>query len=109
MQTIPVDASGNWTCAVNGAATLSCIPPLIGVVIFWLLVFAGIVALFLVIFAGIKFINSGGDPKSVDAAKKTLTYGIAGFIVILLSFLIINIISQVTGVTCIQNFQFGKC
>lgn len=92
-----------------GVATLSCIPLLIQVVIYWLLVFAGIVALFMIIFAGFKFMNSGGDPKTVEGARKTLTYAIAGLVLVLLSFLIINIISQVTNVGCITALGFTSC
>lgn len=109
MPSIPVDSSGNWECAQDGVATLSCIPTLMQVVIFWAIAFAGIVALFLIILSGYKFINSGGDPKAVDGARKTLTYGILGFILILLSFLIIDVISFVTKVDCIKNFEFSSC
>ena len=33
-----------------------------------------------IVISGIKFIMSEGDPKSVDAAKKSLTYSIIGLI-----------------------------
>ena len=92
-----------------GAASLNCVPMVVEVVVFWALIFAGIVALFLIIFAGYKFLTSGGDPKSIEGARKTLTYGFLGLILILLSFLIINIIATVTGVECIKNFNFGSC
>lgn len=100
----------NWgldKCIVEGAPTLICIPQLIQVIINWAIVVAGIVALFLVIYAGIKFINSGGDPKSVDAAKKALTYALIGFIVVLLSFFIINFIATFTGVDSLRNIKLG--
>lgn len=96
-------------CLVSGIPTLSCIPPLIVGIIYWLVTIVGIFALFLVIYSGIKFINSGGDPKSVDSAKKTLTYAIIGLLVVLFSFAIINIISYATGVSCINKFGFGNC
>lgn len=101
----------DWsTCSSpEGAATLSCLPSLMQVVVFWALAFAGVVALFLVIYSGYKFLTSGGDPKAVDGARKTLTYGILGFVLILLSFLIIDVIAQVTEASCITNFNFGSC
>ncbi|OGH10765.1 MAG: hypothetical protein A3B38_03625 [Candidatus Levybacteria bacterium RIFCSPLOWO2_01_FULL_36_13] len=101
-----------WECAVEGVATLSCIPDILKVVIFWALVFAGTVALFLMIFAGIRFINSGGDPKAADTARKTFTYTILGLLVIILSFFILNLISTITNVPCILKFGelgFGSC
>jgi hypothetical protein len=60
--------------------------------------FAGIVLFLLLILGGFKYITSGGDPKAVDSAKKTLTYAIGGLIVILLSYLVLVLISKVTGV-----------
>lgn len=97
------------TCSSDGVATLNCIPEIMRVVVYWAIAFTGVVALFLIIFAGYKFMNSGGDPKAVEGARKTLTYGILGFVIILLSFLIIDIIALVTGVDCITNFNFSSC
>ena len=58
---------------------------------------AGIVLFVLLVSGGFKFITSGGDPKAVDAAKKTLTYAIAGLVVILVSYLILVLIKTLTG------------
>lgn len=60
--------------------------------------FAGITLFFLLIIGGFKYITSGGDPKGVESAKKTLTYAIGGMILILLAFLILVFIKQFTGV-----------
>jgi hypothetical protein len=89
-------------CVVNGAATLNCIFPLITNVVYWLIGFAGIVALAMIIFAGFKFLTSGGEAKSVDSAKKTLTFAIVGLLLIFFSFFILNIIATVTGVGCLD-------
>jgi hypothetical protein len=69
----------------------------------------GVVSLFLIIWAGIRYIRSGGDQEKVKGARETLTYAIIGFIIILLSFAIINLIGFVTGATCIGQFGFGNC
>ncbi len=90
-------------------ATLSCLPALFQNIITALLTFAGVVAIFLIIFSGYKFITSGGDPKAVEEARKTLTYAIIGLLVILFSFFILNLISYVTGVSCIRMFGFTNC
>ena len=94
--------------------TLRCIFPLIFNVIFWAIGLAGTVALFMIIFAGYQFLFSGGDPKAVDGARKTLTFAILGLFIVFLSFLILNIISTVTGVVCLGditkgNFGFTSC
>ncbi len=82
--------------------TLSCIFPIIANVIYWLIGFAGIVALAMIIFSGFKFLISGGEAKSLDNAKKTLTFAIAGLILIFFSFFILNLIATVTGVGCLD-------
>ncbi len=105
-----MDLSIKWDkCIPEGvvAPTIACIPQIIKVVINWSLIFATIVALFLVIYSGIKFINSGGDPKSVDSAKKTLTFALVGLIVVFLSFFIINFIATFTGVEILTKIKLG--
>lgn len=90
-------------------ATLDCVSAVVKNIIFGAFLFAGIVAVILIIYSGIKFILSGGDPKQVEGARKTMTYAIIGFVLILLSFAILNLISTVTGVNCIKFFGFTNC
>ena len=99
-------------CYVNndstlGVLSLKCLPGMIGEVILWLLSFAGVVVLILLIIGGFKFIASGGDPKQVEGARKTITYALIGLVVILFSFAIINLIADVTGVSCIKVYLKG--
>jgi hypothetical protein len=75
----------------------------------WALIFAGTVALILIIYSGIRFITSNGDPKSVDASKKVLTYAIVGLVLVFSSFFIINLIAYATGVDCINLLGFEVC
>src|SRR3990167_4334278 len=88
-------------CVKDGVATLQCIPVVFQNIVNWALIFAGVAALFFVIFAGIKYIRSGGEEEKIKSARETLTYAIIGLVIIILSFAIINIISAITGVTCI--------
>lgn len=93
----------DWgNCQINGVLTISCIGPLITFAINLALGLAGTVALFLLIVAGIRFIASGGG-KEVDEAKKMFTYALIGLIVVLLAYFIVNILSRLTGVSCILN------
>ncbi len=66
------------------------------------LVVAGIALFIMLIMGGLKFITSGGDPKAIEGAKKTLTYAIGGIVLIALSFLILKFISTFTGVDITQ-------
>ncbi len=71
--------------------------------------FGGVIALIVIIYSGIKLISSGGEAKQVEGARQTLTYGIIGLLVIFFSFLILNIISAITGVSCITSFGLSNC
>ena len=58
----------------------------------------GILAVIMLIFGGIKYVISGGDSKKVESAKATVLYALAGLIVALVSFVVVNfIISFATG------------
>lgn len=94
-----------WTSCLENVdvATLACIPIIIKNVITAALVFSGMVALVLIIYSGTRYITSKGDPTKVEGAKKTFTYAILGLIVIFLSFFIVSIISQLTGVDQIAH------
>ncbi len=64
--------------------------------------FAGIVLFVLLLMGGFKYITSGGDPKATEEAQKTITYAILGLILILASYLILVLISKITGVDVTQ-------
>lgn len=64
--------------------------------------FAGIAFFILLLVGGFKYMTAGGDPKAIDAAKKTLTAAIAGLLVVVLSFLVLVFIKEFTGVDLTQ-------
>lgn len=94
------DVIQDWdSCLVEGnVATLRCVPIVLQNIINSMIVIAGIVCVFVIIYAGYKFVMSEGDPEKITSARKTIFYGIAGFILILLSFVLLNIIANLTGV-----------
>lgn len=98
-------------CFQNGdVATLRCIPAVFGNVVDWAVALAGAVAVFFIVLSGIKFLTSGGDPKQVEGARKTLTYTIIGLLIVFLSFAIIKLVGTITGASCIAKpFGFGNC
>lgn len=67
----------------------------------------GIVFFIMLISGGFKYITSGGDPKAVEEAKKTLTYAIGGMVLLALSFFLLRFIEVFTGaeVTKFKIFQ----
>jgi len=68
----------------------------------WILGFAGIVLFVVLLIGGFKYITSAGDPKALESAKGTITAGVAGLIIILVSYLIMILISNITGVNVTQ-------
>lgn len=67
-----------------------------------------VIALFvMLLIGGFKFLTSGGDPKALEGAKKTLTYAIGGLVLITLSYLIMRLIQEVTGAN-ITTFSIFK-
>mgnify|MGYP001597792198 CR=1 FL=1 len=91
----------------SGIATLQNLECLFSNVIGIVLGIAGIVFFILLLSSGFKFITSGGDPKALEGAKKTLTHAIGGLILIIASYLILLLIKEITGVdvTIFKVFQ----
>lgn len=79
-------------------ATIEHLGDLIRLIIKYALGFAGIVLFILLVIGGFKFITSGGDPKAVEGAKKTLTSAIMGLVIILVAYLLLVLITAITGV-----------
>jgi hypothetical protein len=89
--------------------TLQCIPQVFDNIVTFALTLAGAVALVFLIIAGYKFINSSGDPKKVEEARKTGVYAIIGLLLVLFSFAIVKFIAVFTGAECINSFGFDSC
>jgi hypothetical protein len=92
---------------MDDVAQISNLRDLFSNVVSVLVALAGVVLFVLIVMAGLKFITSGGDPKAVEGAKKTLTYAVGGLVVILLSYLVLLLIERVTGLNAgtLTNFR----
>lgn len=93
----------------NGVATLGCLGIVFQNLIRGALYFAGAAAVIIIIFSGIKLITSSGDPQKMQGAKKTLTYGIVGLLVVLFAGFIVLFIGNITNVNsdCLQGGTNG--
>ncbi len=67
--------------------------------------FAGIVFLIMLLVGGFNLITAGSEAPKAEAAKKTITFAIFGFVFVALAFLILTLISNFTGVEGILNFK----
>lgn len=59
--------------------------------------FAGIALLFVVILSGYQLIISRGEPAKIQAATKRITYGLLGFGILIISYVVVKTISYVLG------------
>lgn len=83
---------------MGDVATIKDLEGIFGNVVKSALGFAGIVLFVLLLTGGFKYITSGGDPKALEGAQKTITYAIGGLLLILVSYLILVLIKTLTGV-----------
>lgn len=58
---------------------------------------AGIVFFIMLLVGGFRFIKSRGDPKRVGEARSTLTYAAIGIILVVVAWLILKLIKDLTG------------
>lgn len=85
--------------------SLGCLSQIIVNIIDIAFVLLGFIAIVFLLMGAIKFVISRGDPKAIQSAQKTMTFAIAGVILICLSFVIINIITTTLGLPdLLKNF-----
>lgn len=65
---------------------------LIGTIVNTLLFIAGALAVIVIIFGGILYVTSTGDSKRIEQAKNTIFYAVAGLIVTVLAYAIVNFV-----------------
>lgn len=96
-------ASTTSVLAASGdIATIEDLKVIFGNIVRSFITLSGMALFILLLVGGFKYITSGGDPKALESAQKTITYAIGGLVVILLSFLILVLIKTITGVDVTQ-------
>lgn len=88
----------------EGANPIAELDPIIGNIISTIIPVAGVVLFVILIIGGFLYLTAGGVPERVERAKKTITFGIIGVVLIALAFFIIGLVSAFTGVN-ILNFS----
>jgi len=58
----------------------------------WILGFATAVSVLMLIWGGLLYMTSAGDQTKADSAKKTISYGIIGLVVVGLAYAIVTMI-----------------
>lgn len=70
---------------------------LITTVINWMLAIAGLVAILFLIIGGFWYITSAGNEETAEKGKNTAINAIIGIVIIILSYVIVNVISNFVG------------
>lgn len=102
---IPIGTGGSAKIDVpKGIPTggISKLSEIISAALTLLLIFVIVLALFVIIYSGIQWIISGGDKQKVEQARGRLTFAIIGLLVAFFSFLIVNFIGNLFGLTLIR-------
>ena len=63
----------------------------------FIFVFAGLLLFVYLIIGGFGLMTSGGDPKAMDTAKSKITSAVIGFVVIFVSYWLIQVLQIVFG------------
>lgn len=85
--------------------TIQNFEDLFGNVISMAMALGGIVLLIMLLIGGFNLITAGAEAQKAEAAKKTITYAILGMVLVAVSYLILTLISNFTGVQGILKFQ----
>jgi len=91
-------AAGCWTYGPDEAATLKDIECVFQVVFNYAIRFAGLAVFIMLLVGGIKFLTAGGEPEKAASAQKTLTYAVFGLVLIIVSWFVLLLISEFTGI-----------
>jgi len=83
--------------ALDDPAKLSSIVEILENIISLLAPAAGIAFFIMMLVGGFQFLTSGGDPKAAGAARGTLTYAVIGIVLVIVSWLILVLIRDITG------------
>lgn len=89
----------------SGVATIQGIQCLLGNVLSVALTGIGFAAFVMVIVAGFRYLISGGNSKGTETARSTLTYAVIGIAVALSGFIILNLLSDFTGIDSLLQFS----
>lgn len=62
-------------------------------IIDWMIALSGSVALVYMIYGGLLYLTSGGNSGQAESAKKTLTWAIIGFLIVISAYALVNFFS----------------
>jgi len=96
-------ATGSFN-SLTGVTIGSIVSFLVGAV----LIVAGVIFFFMLVIGGIRWVLSGGDKASTEAARNQVTAALIGVVIVFSAFAIITFIQSVFGISIIGNLDFGN-
>lgn len=63
----------------------------------FLIPLAGVILFIVLLWGGYSFIVSRGDPEKIKSAKAKITTGLIGFLLLVISYLIVRLLSRIFG------------
>lgn len=88
------------------AAELSAIPKYFGNILEAMIPLIGLLAFVMILVGGFKILTSGGDAKGMASGRQTITLAVGGIVLAIISWLVLVIVENVTGVK-VTLFNFG--
>ncbi len=98
MQAPPIVPPGSGTLILPGSETTSergLLDKLLPSITRTIIALAGALAVLFMIYGGIQILTAYGKPDKIEAAKKTITWAIAGLLIAILSYSIVSIIGGI--------------
>ena len=94
----------NENCVNNGVATIQGLGCALANVFSIALTLLGIAGFVMIVYAAFNMMVMGGNSQATEKSRNTITYAVVAIILALSAFIIINLISDFTGVEAIKNF-----
>lgn len=85
------DESGD-SCLVDGVPTLKCLEVVFNNLLFMASAFIILILFIMIVIGGFNYLTSFGNPEKVKKAQGTIKFAIIGFVLFMMSYLILFII-----------------
>lgn len=93
------------SCLIDGVAQIACFESIFARIISIVTILAGLVFFIMLLVGGMRYLFSAGNPKTVEAAKGTLTTAFLGLALIVGAYLILRIVAVFTGLNELLIFK----
>jgi len=98
-RTLPRFSSTNYPAGATVGDVISALLP-------YIFGIAGFLILLYTVMGGYQIMNSRGDPKAMAQGRDKLTYAVVGFVIMAVSYWILQLVGQILNIQQITNI-FG--